>query len=158
MRGVLIRLTDEEYELLNKSRRNIPKQTYCKKKILDQEIHMPDFEKESQLDDSKPDFYFYVNIRLSFDERKALDELKGDMTIQEFCRRAVLGAKIVKIDELQDIKYQLSKIGNNVNQIAKVANQTGIIEKTDILDFTRAFEKVIEATGEIVKSINKRFA
>lgn len=158
MKHIQIRLTDEEYELLQKSRRGIPKQIYCKKKILDQEMHMPDFEKERQLDDSKPDFYFYVNIRLSLEERKALDELRGDMTVQEFCRRAVLGAKIVKVDELQDIKYQLSKIGNNINQIAKVANQTGIIEKADILDFTRTFEKVIEAAGEIVKSINERFA
>lgn len=118
---------------------------------------MPDFEKESQLDDSKPDFYFFVNIRLSFDERKILDELRGDMTIQDFCRRAVLGAKILKIDELQDIKYQLSKIGNNINQIAKVANQTGIIEKMDVLGLTKTFEKMIEAAGEIVKTINKRF-
>lgn len=118
---------------------------------------MPNFEKENYLNDNKPDFYFYVNIRLSFDERKILDELRGDMTVQDFCRRAVLGAKIVKVDELQDIKYQLSKIGNNINQIAKVANQTGIIEKTDILDLTKTFETMIEAAGEIVKTINKRY-
>lgn len=157
MRYIQIRLTDEEYDLLNKSRKGIPKQIYCKKRILGQEMVMPDFEKESQLDDSKPDFYFFVNIRLSFDERKILDELRGDMTIQDFCRRAVLGAKILKIDELQDIKYQLSKIGNNINQIAKVANQTGIIEKMDVLGLTKTFEKMIEAAGEIVKTINKRF-
>ena len=157
MRYLQIRLTDDEYDFLNESRKGISRQIYCKKRILGQEMDMPNFEKENYLNDNKPDFYFYVNIRLSFDERKILDELRGDMTVQDFCRRAVLGAKIVKVDELQDIKYQLSKIGNNINQIAKVANQTGIIEKTDILDLTKTFETMIEAAGEIVKTINKRY-
>lgn len=157
MRLVKIKLTDEEFKLLDKYRGGIPKQTYCKKKILDEPIDNPDFESEQVIDDNESEFYFSVHFKLSPKERDILDELKGDMTLQEFCRKSVLNKKIVNLDDLKRIKYELSKIGNNVNQIAKVANQIGTIEKTDIDSVTEGFIEMTKTFKQTAIEIKERF-
>lgn len=156
MRHISIRLTDEEFEILENNLNGIPKQIYCKKKILCEHIDEPDFENNMALDDEEPDFYFNVQFKLSPKERGMVDRLKGDMTLQEFCRYAVLNKKIISLDELKEIKYQMSKFGNNINQIARVANQTGVIEKIDIDSITEGFRKLAKSIKEAADKIKER--
>lgn len=156
MKHIQIRLTDEEFNLFEKCRNGIPKQTYCKKKILCEPIDEPDFESNMALDDEEPDFYFHVHFKLSPKERDMIDKLKGDMTLQEFCRYAVLNKKIMNLDELKEVKYHLCKIGNNINQIARVANQIGVIEKADIDSMMEEFKKLTESIKEAEVKIKER--
>lgn len=157
MRHILLRFTDNEFQLLEKYREGIPKQTYCKKKILDEPIDNPDFESEKVIDDNESEFYFSVHFKLSPKERDILDELRGDMTLQEFCRKSVLNQKIVNFDDLKRIKYELSKIGNNVNQIAKVGNQTGTIDKAAVDNLVEAFIQLTKGIKEVEDIIKERF-
>lgn len=156
MRHVLLRLTDEEFKLLEDHCNGIPKQKYCMKKIFDEPVNEPDFESEQFIDDKDPEFYFNVHFKLSPKERDLLDKLKGDMTLQEFCRKAVLNKKIVRLDELKQMKYHISKIGNNINQIARVGNQTGVIDETSVDNLIEAFVKLTEEIKKISDAINER--
>lgn len=156
MKHISIRLTDEEFELFERYRNGIPKQIYCKKKILCEPIDEPDFENNMPLDDRAPDFYFHVHFKLSPKERDMVDKLKGDMTLQEFCRYAVLNKKIISLDELKEVKYQISKIGNNINQIARVANQVGIIGKNDIDSITEGFIEMTKSFRKTADTIKER--
>lgn len=156
MRYVKIKLTNEEFEFLDKQRNGIPKQIYCKKKIFCEPLNEPDFENNIPLDDKEPDFYFHVHFKLSPKERGIVDKLKGDMTLQEFCRYAVLNKKIINLDELKEIKYQMSKIGNNINQIARVANQVGIIDKADIDSITEEFIEMTKGFRKAAAAIKER--
>ena len=156
MKCVVLRLTDEEFTLLERYRNGIPKQRYCKKKILSEPIDTPDFKNEQPMDDEKPDFYINVCFKLAEKEKDLLDQLKGDMTLQDFCRKSVLNQKIINLDELQQIKYHLAKMGGNINQIAKVANQIGIIDKGTINNFLDAFMNMENQVMMLEKTILKR--
>lgn len=71
---------------------------------------------------------------------------KAKMTnLNEFVRRALSTSEIINLDlkKLQDLTYELNKIGTNINQIAKVANQTNSIYKND-LDEIKKYLKGIE--------------
>lgn len=157
MRYIKVSLTKEEFKFLEENLNGIPKQVYCKKKILGEAIKEPNFENKEPVNPDKPDFYFNVQFRLSPKERAIVDELKGDMTLQEFCRKAVLNKKIISLDELKKIKYHISKIGNNINQIAKVANQTkDLKQKQDIDRLIKSFNMLTENIEIINKTIKER--
>lgn len=156
MRHILIRLTDDEFEALEKNCKGVSKQRYCKKRIFCEPADEPDFYNNMALDDSEPDFYFHVHFKLSPKERDMVDKLKGDMTLQEFCRYAVLNKKIISLDELKEVKYQISKIGNNINQIARVANQVGIIGKNDIDSITEGFIEMTKSFRKAADIIKER--
>ena len=86
--------------------------------------------KKSQTRDSR-NTEKYIHIRLSENELLRLKELAADfdMSVSEFVRWSVFQRKVtmrILIDDessaLFKIKYQLDKIGNNINQITKVLN------------------------------------
>lgn len=53
--------------------------------------------------------------------------------------------------ELKEIKYQMRKIGVNVNQIAKIANQTDYIYQKEFTDIAR---QLLQKTEEVDKKIS----
>jgi hypothetical protein len=78
------------------------------------------------------------SIRLSFEENEILlSQLeKHNLTFSNYARAKILNQKI-KSKITNDLIYEIAKIGNNLNQIAKYVNT----EKA--LDF-RVLEKLIE--------------
>ncbi len=72
------------------------------------------------------------------DEEKKLFEKKMAMsnskTMSHFIRKCVMEKEIYVIDlePFRDIQWLLSNATNNINQIAKHVNQTGVIYKDDI--------------------------
>jgi len=90
--------------------------------------------------------YKNVLIRLSPDEKKIVEELKGDLKLQTFCKKAILNKKVVKTDDTKALLTELSKIGTNINQIAKIANQTKEISQeqfTQLLILQRDGWKIV---------------
>lgn len=75
-------------------------------------------------------------IRLSTEEyahlkkQSKLSGLSGEALI----RSLIMGTDIkpIPVDQIGEIRRQLSSVGNNINQIARVANGTGHIDKEDI--------------------------
>nr|WP_311695368.1 plasmid mobilization relaxosome protein MobC [Sneathia sanguinegens] len=75
-------------------------------------------------------------------------ELANCKTMFHFLIKCVLGKGIyiVDLEPFRDIQWLLSNATNNINQIAKATNTTGVIYKEDI-DYMR--EKIEKLAKEI---------
>ena len=73
-------------------------------------------------------------IRFSIDEFNNVEKVLSEhnLTFSEFARSAILNKK-VKTKLTSDYIFQLQKIGNNLNQIAKSLNQKKDIPNSEIL-------------------------
>ena len=86
------------------------------------------------------------------DEEKEIFEKKMKLanckTMSHFLRKCVLEKEIyiVDLEPFRDLQWLLSNVTNNINQIAKAVNTTGVIYKTDI-DYMR--EKIEKLAKEI---------
>lgn len=86
------------------------------------------------------------------DEEKEIFERKMKLanckTMSQFLRKCVLEKEIyvVDLEPFRDLQWLLSNATNNINQIAKATNTTGVIYKKDI-DYMR--EKIEKMSKEI---------
>ncbi|WP_099950061.1 plasmid mobilization protein [Ezakiella peruensis] len=86
------------------------------------------------------------------DEEKEIFEKKMKLanckTMSHFLRKCVLEKEIyiVDLEPFRDLQWLLSNATNNINQIAKATNTTGVIYKKDI-DYMR--EKIEKMGNEI---------
>ena len=86
------------------------------------------------------------------DEEKEIFEKKMKLanfkTMSHFLRKCVLEKEIyiVDLEPFRDLQWLLSNVTNNINQIAKATNMTGVIYKKDI-DYMR--EKIEKLAKEI---------
>lgn len=86
------------------------------------------------------------------DEEKEIFEKKMKLanckTMSHFLRKCVLEKEIyiVDLEPFRDLQWLLSNVTNNINQIAKATNTTGVVYKKDI-DYMR--EKIEKLSREI---------
>lgn len=86
------------------------------------------------------------------DEEKEIFEKKMKLakckTMSLFLRKCVLEKEIyvVDLEPFRNLQWLLSNVTNNINQIAKATNTTGVIYKKDI-DYMR--EKIEKLSKEI---------
>lgn len=78
-----------------------------------------------------------LEIKLTEEEMQIFKEkmkLSKSKSMAHFIRKCVLEKEIyyVDLEPFRDIQWLLSNFTNNVNQIAKHVNQTGVIYKKDI--------------------------
>lgn len=103
----------------------------------------------------------FQSFRISDDEKKIIDQKAKAMfpgeknCISLYIRYRVLDAETGQTEilkkELKEIKYQMRKIGVNVNQIAKIANQTDYIYQKEFTDIAR---QLLQKTEEVDKKIS----
>ena len=80
------------------------------------------------------------------DEEKEIFEKKMKLanckTMSHFLRKCVLEKEIYQVDlePFRDLQGLLSNATNNINQIAKRVNSTGVIYKEDISDIQKEIE------------------
>ncbi len=74
-----------------------------------------------------------VSVRLTEEELEIINKKVSDTTLsrESYIRQVVLGNEIKPTPpiEYNELKRELSAIGNNLNQIARVANRTGSINE-----------------------------
>lgn len=77
-----------------------------------------------------------VTVRLSKDEKAQLKRLAkiAGLKQEPFLRALIMGTEIKEHPpELwAELVRQLSSVGNNINQIARIANSTGHVRRDDI--------------------------
>lgn len=88
-----------------------------------------------------------LKIYLNDDEKYILDEkvrLSGIKDKSAFLRQLILYGFVYDIDysDLREYNTTLSKIGNNLNQIAKRMNATGNIYATDVKQVKELMKQV----------------
>ena len=96
-----------------------------------------------------------IIIRLSEEEHKRLTELveeSGMKTKSGYIRACINEKKLPNIDmeELIAVKYQLSKLGNNFNQMVYIARTEGLC---DTVELERLLKDIKEQVQKIYKII-----
>lgn len=61
---------------------------------------------------------------------------------QQFLLKTALGKEIIRIKEFQELIFQIKKIGININQITRHANETGIVSDTELAEIKGGVEQI----------------
>lgn len=93
---------------------------------------------------------FYVNEK-EYDQIKKKIK-KSKLKQQEYLIKSALNKKIIVIDGLKEILLELSREGNNLNQIAKKINEG---EQKDIKEMKNKLNNLWDLIEKILKESNK---
>ena len=80
----------------------------------------------------------------------------GTTNMGAYLRKMALDGYILRLDlpELKEILSQLRYMGNNVNQIAKRANEVGVIDEMDIRGVSKRQEQMLEQMGRLLEKLS----
>lgn len=80
----------------------------------------------------------------------------GTANMGAYLRKMALDGYILRLDlpELKEILSQLRYMGNNVNQIAKRANEVGVIDEMDIRGVSKRQERMLEQMARLLKKLS----
>lgn len=93
---------------------------------------------------------FYVNEKEYEQIKKKVK--KSKLKQQEYLIKSALNKKIIVIDGLKEIFLELSREGNNLNQIAKKINEG---EQKDIKEMKNKLNNLWDLIEKILKESNK---
>ena len=76
-------------------------------------------------------------VRVTAEEKDHIHkkmELYGTENFNSYARKMLIDGYVVKVDtaHFQDLAHEVNKIGTNVNQLARIANTTGMVTSNDI--------------------------
>lgn len=88
-----------------------------------------------------------VKIKLTKEEKEIFEKkmkLANCKTMSHFLRKCVLEKEIyvVDLEPFRNLQWLLSTATNNINQIAKATNTTGVIYKNEIESMNKEIEKL----------------
>ena len=80
----------------------------------------------------------------------------GTANMGAYLRKMALDGYILRLDlpELKEILSQLRYMGNNVNQIAKKANEVGVIDEMDIRGVSKRQERMLEQMARLLEKLS----
>ena len=80
----------------------------------------------------------------------------GTTNMGAYLRKMVLDGYILRLDlpELKEMLSQLRYMGNNVNQIAKRANEVGVIDEMDIRGVSKRQERMLEQMARLLEQLS----
>ena len=96
---------------------------------------------------------------MTADERALLERKMreaGTTHMGAYLRKMALDGYILRLDlpELKEILSQLRYMGNNVNQIAKRANEVGVIDEMDIRGVSKRQERMLEQMARLLEKLS----
>ena len=80
----------------------------------------------------------------------------GTTNMGAYLRKMALDGYILRLDlpELKEMLSQLRYMGNNVNQIAKRANEVGVIDEKDIRGVSKRQERMLEQMARLLEKLS----
>ena len=101
-----------------------------------------------------------IYLRLTKDEKdKIVEKMKsiGMTNINDFVRKILLLGTVIRVDTngLNNLAYEVNKVGNNINQITKLANQRGNVTLNDIDELNKNLIYINSFIENFYKKINK---
>ena len=93
-----------------------------------------------------------INIRLSEKEKNIIEvkAKKLNMTITKFIISSCLKDKIVIVNELDTVGTELRRIGNNINQLTRLANEK-IITVIDLKELRMEVNNIWQLLKQLVQ-------
>lgn len=100
-----------------------------------------------------------IKFRVTADERALLERKMreaGTTNMGAYLRKMALDGYILRLDlpELKEMLSQLRYMGNNVNQIAKRANEVGVIDEMDIRGVSKRQERMLEQIARLLEKLS----
>lgn len=94
-----------------------------------------------------------INIRLSEKEKNIIEvkAKKLNMTITKFIISSCLKDKIVIVNELDKVGTELRRIGNNINQLTRLANEK-IITVIDLKELRMEVNNIWQLLKQLVQN------
>lgn len=80
---------------------------------------------------------------------------KSKLSQQNYNLRCVLNKDIYIIDGIQELAMQIRKIGVNINQIVRLANENNFIDKDNITNINSNIDEVWRALILFIKQVKK---
>lgn len=76
--------------------------------------------------------------------------------LSAYLRKMAIDGYIINLDlpELREISTLLRRAGNNINQIAKRANETRRLYDTDVEEIQRSQELLLERFGKVLSTLS----
>ncbi len=107
--------------------------------------------KNIQQDVSKRKF---IHFRVTADEREQLEQRQQqtNLSMSEFCRQMCLYHQIIVIQDMDQVIYELRKIGNNINQLTMLSHQ-GEIEVIGLDEFIKRMKQIYRLLLDIKKGL-----
>ena len=80
----------------------------------------------------------------------------GTTNMGAYLRKMALDGYILRLDlpELKEMLSQLRYMGNNVNQIAKRANEVGVIDEMDSRGVSKRQERMLEQMARLLEKLS----
>ena len=80
----------------------------------------------------------------------------GTTNMGAYLRKMALDGYILRLDlpELKEMLSQLRYMGNNVNQIAKRANEVGVIDEMDIRGVSKRQKQMLEQMARLLEKLS----
>lgn len=80
----------------------------------------------------------------------------GTTNMGAYLRKMALDGYILRLDlpELKEMLFQFRYMGNNVNQIAKRANEVGVIDEMDIRGVSKRQERMLEQMARLLEKLS----
>lgn len=90
-----------------------------------------------------------IYIRVTPEERKRIEAKMAELGIHNmsaYIRKMSLDGLCIHLDlkDIRSLTEQIARIGNNLNQYAKRANESGNIYAGDIANLQKRFEEILE--------------
>lgn len=100
----------------------------------------------------------YVMVTLE-EKNEITEKMKsiGMTNLGEFVRKILLMGTVIRVDTngLNNLAYEVNKVGNNINQITKLANQRGNVTLNDIDELNKNLIYINSFIENFYKKINK---
>ena len=95
-----------------------------------------------------------ISIRCTDDEYSRVHRRAQEhgMKLSDYVLRCALGKKIIVAEGLTDVVRQQKAIGNNLNQLARLANQ-GEINVIDLRKFIDEYSSVTTMIAEVLREV-----
>ena len=99
-------------------------------------------------------------IRVNADERKLIEkqmERYGTRNMAAYIRKIAIDGYVVRLElpELQEMVSLLRRSSNNLNQLARRANETGRVYEADLKDIKLNQEQLWQSANDILKALAK---
>ena len=96
---------------------------------------------------------FYINNKENIKIKKKMSEV-GKENFSDFTREMLLDGKVKVIDFelLKQIRYELNRIGNNINQTVRLANENRNIDEEKINEIIKLQDELLKTVIEITQN------
>ena len=95
-----------------------------------------------------------ITVRCTEDERRRIRERAASrgLKLSDFVLRSALGKKIVVLDGFHELSKQLKAVGNNLNQLTRLAHE-GRVKAVDLKECSRTLLDIYGRLGEILREV-----